>query len=72
MLCALCFVLSLFSDWLISFLQSSKPEGRSTKYKVQSTSYGVTPTTGLNFTDAPSLFVRKRIRGAVEETEFEA
>jgi hypothetical protein len=44
------------------------------KYKEQSTkyNYGVTPTTGLNFTEAPSLFVRKRMRGAVEETVFDA
>ena len=54
----LCY-LSLVIGYLVSF-------------KVQSTAYGVTPTTGLNFTDAPSRFVRKRIRGAVEEAEFDA
>jgi len=34
--------------------------------------HGVMPTTGLNLTDAPSRFVRSRILGNEDETEFDA
>jgi len=34
--------------------------------------YGDTPTTGLNLTEAPSRLVRSRIRGDVDDIEFDA
>jgi hypothetical protein len=33
---------------------------------------GDTPTTGLNLTEAPSRLVRNRIRGDVDDAEFDA
>jgi hypothetical protein len=46
--------------------QQQVPLGHISLYGV-----GATPTTGLSLMEAPSLLVLKRIRGTLEDTEFD-